>query len=168
MKRLFQLPIREIVVQDKNEISFIVMWVTNKRKYENFIKTELFPKWNINYLCNWFWLKITINAELICPIESNHKKPYEPMLIGIYDPSNSVTVADHFFSQKQLIISTPSFQHSRKPCLDELFDQIFTELNIISPRKLELFARNLTPGWCSWGNEVLFHQHASNFEFKEL
>lgn len=28
---------------------------------------------------------------------------------------------------------------------------------------LELFARNLQPGWTSWGNEVLKFQHASYF-----
>lgn len=30
-------------------------------------------------------------------------------------------------------------------------------------KRLELFARNLQPGWTSWGNEVLKFQHTSFF-----
>ncbi|GFN98564.1 methyltransferase-like protein 4 [Plakobranchus ocellatus] len=34
----------------------------------------------------------------------------------------------------------------------------------LKPRCLELFARNLTKGWTSWGNEPLRHQHIDHFE----
>ncbi|XP_031566671.1 N(6)-adenine-specific DNA methyltransferase METTL4-like, partial [Actinia tenebrosa] len=59
-----------------------------------------------------------------------------------------------------VICSVPCQIHSRKPPLsDVLGDYIDKE-----GRFLEMFARNLTPRWTSWGNEVLKFQHKDYFE----
>jgi N6-adenosine-specific RNA methylase IME4/ParB-like chromosome segregation protein Spo0J len=48
------------------------------------------------------------------------------------------------------VIQAPSREHSRKPDeAYELIERMYPELP-----KIELFARNMRPGWDSWGNEV--------------
>ena len=37
--------------------SLVVVWVTNKQKDHNFVRKELFPAWNVQYITQWFWLK---------------------------------------------------------------------------------------------------------------
>ena len=84
------------------------------------------------------------------------------------------------------MVSVPCRQHSRKPALTALLDPFCgtgagTGSGVAelvgndhpaaagatasprpnpnpAPRRLELFARNLLPGWTSWGNEVLKFQ----------
>ena len=36
------------------------MWVTNKEKFLKFIKEKYFPRYNIQYLSTWYWLKVII------------------------------------------------------------------------------------------------------------
>ncbi len=49
--------------------------------------------------------------------------------------------------------------HSRKPNLRQLFDEILPP----GYAALEVFARNLTAGWWSWGDDVLHFQHTSHW-----
>ncbi|XP_078009611.1 N(6)-adenine-specific methyltransferase METTL4 isoform X5 [Phascolarctos cinereus] len=59
----------------------------------------------------------------------------------------------------KLIVSVPCTLHSHKPPLTEVLkDYIMPDAEC-----LELFARNLQPGWTSWGNEVLKFQHIDYF-----
>ncbi|MEQ2217281.1 hypothetical protein XENOCAPTIV_003006 [Xenoophorus captivus] len=60
---------------------------------------------------------------------------------------------------KRLIVSVPSALHSQKPLLSEVLKSYIGA----EAKCLELFARNLQPGWTSWGNEVLKFQHISYF-----
>ena len=54
-----------------------------------------------------------------------------------------------FASVHQLIVS-PLEEHSRKP--DEVREWILALLG--DEPRIELFARQITPGWDVWGNEV--------------
>jgi hypothetical protein len=38
--------------------SIVAVWVTNKVKWQNFVKSELFPLWGVEYLATWYWLKV--------------------------------------------------------------------------------------------------------------
>ena len=84
---------------------------------------------------------------------------------------------------RQVICAVPPRQHSRKPNLaavfaaflppcahssvtDENSSNLATSRSNCLPPCLELFARNLTPHWTSWGNEVILHQHTEFFEPK--
>jgi N6-adenosine-specific RNA methylase IME4 len=54
---------------------------------------------------------------------------------------------------RKVIIGVPDL-HSRKPNLRTVFDGVLP----IGYLGLEVFARTLTAGWWSWGNEVLMFQ----------
>ena len=52
----------------------------------------------------------------------------------------------------RFLVSVPGY-HSQKPCLKEFIEPLLVDHTHY--QALEIFARNLTAGWCSWGNEVL-------------
>ncbi|VDI54412.1 Hypothetical predicted protein [Mytilus galloprovincialis] len=58
------------------------------------------------------------------------------------------------------MMSVPSSIHSMKIPLQDITKPYLPE----TPNCLEIFARNLTPGWCCYGNEVFKHQHMDYFE----
>lgn len=140
----------------------IVTWVTNRPSHLRFVRDELYPHWGVEVVAEWFWVKITTSGQFVFPLDSEHKKPYEVLVLGRISStvdksegsSQSITIEDH-----RLIVSVPSTLHSQKPCLSEVLKPYIKP----TANCLELFARNLHPGWTSWGNEVLKFQHASYF-----
>ena len=62
--------------------ALVGIWVTNKQKYLRFTKTELFPHWSVELVAEWHWVKVTRKGELVTDLDSPHKKPYEPLLLG--------------------------------------------------------------------------------------
>lgn len=156
--QLKKLPISLLASSD----CLVVTWVTNRPSHLRFVRDELYPHWGVEVVAEWFWVKVTTTGQFVFPLDSEHKKPYEVMVLGRFSStadksegsSHSKSVEDH-----RLIVSVPSALHSQKPCLSEVLKPY------ISPTAncLELFARNLHPGWTSWGNEVLKFQNASYF-----
>ncbi|XP_032242063.1 N(6)-adenine-specific methyltransferase METTL4 [Nematostella vectensis] len=78
-----------------------------------------------------------------------------PILPGASIDGGVKQVPEH-----QVICSVPCLKHSRKPPLGDVFKDFLPR----HPHCLEMFARNLTPGWTSWGNQVLKFQHIGHFE----
>lgn len=72
------LPVPHLLAQG----ALVGIWVTNKQKYLRFTKTELFPRWSIELVAEWYWVKVTRKGELVTDLDSPHKKPYEPLLLG--------------------------------------------------------------------------------------
>ncbi|XP_060099923.1 N(6)-adenine-specific methyltransferase METTL4 [Heteronotia binoei] len=142
----------------------VVTWVTNRQKHLRFVKDELYPLWAVHGVVEWYWVKITRSGEFVFPLESPHKKPYEILVLGRIQGSTAMTlrisgdqalpIPDH-----KLIVSVPSTLHSHKPPLTEILKE-YTRPDV---ECLELFARNLQPGWTSWGNEVIKFQHMDYF-----
>ncbi|XP_068252432.1 N(6)-adenine-specific methyltransferase METTL4 [Nyctibius grandis] len=141
----------------------VVMWVTNRQKHLRFVKDELYPHWSVKTLAEWHWVKITRAGEFVLPLDSLHKKPYEVLVLGrvqgdlkeAFRKSEDVLpVPEH-----KLIVSIPCSLHSHKPPLTAVLAE-FIKPDV---ECLELFARNLQPGWTSWGNEVLKFQHVDYF-----
>ena len=62
--------------------ALVGIWVTNKQKYLRFTKTELFPHWSVELVAEWYWVKVTRKGELVTDLDSPHKQPYEPLLLG--------------------------------------------------------------------------------------
>ena len=83
----------------------------------------------------WYWVKITDNGDLVLPLDSIHRKPYEPLIIGMISSSMRVLPSTKIF------VSVPG-KHSRKPPVGPMFQEYLPE----NPCCLELFARNLTAG----------------------
>ncbi|XP_069816187.1 N(6)-adenine-specific methyltransferase METTL4 isoform X2 [Dendropsophus ebraccatus] len=142
----------------------VITWVTNRQKHLRFVKEELYPHWSVRSLAEWHWVKITQSGEFVFPIDSVHKKPYEILVLGRFvSPDNSTAreletilppIPEH-----RIIVSVPCSLHSHKPPLSEVLKE-YVKPDV---ERLELFARNLQPGWTSWGNEVLKFQHMDYF-----
>nr|XP_002127115.1 methyltransferase-like protein 4 [Ciona intestinalis] len=150
------------VPQLTEEGCYVIVWVTNKQRIMNFVKKTLFPMWNIDFQVIWHWVKVTIAGKPLYPFDSLHKKPYETIIIGRYNPKRSHQPKCIENMKELVICSIPCSQHSHKPPLSEIL-QRYTDLQENS-KCLEMFARNLIPGWTSWGNEVLKFQNVSYFE----
>ncbi|KAK2546231.1 N(6)-adenine-specific methyltransferase METTL4 isoform X1 [Columba livia] len=141
----------------------VVTWVTNRQKHLRFVKDELYPHWSVKTLAEWHWVKITRAGEFVLPLDSLHKKPYEVLVLGrvqgdikeaLRKSEDVLPVPEH-----KLIVSIPCSLHSHKPPLTAVLAE-FIKPDV---ECLELFARNLQPGWTSWGNEVLKFQHIDYF-----
>ncbi|PRP79394.1 methyltransferase-like protein 4-like [Planoprotostelium fungivorum] len=152
---LFSIPVVDLLYggeATENPCGLFAVWVTNKLKFQRFVTETLFPKWRIEYLTTWYWIKIDREGQLIFPLSSSHRRPYEPLLIGRFSRRIDEEL-ENFPREPRFLISRPG-AHSTKPKLNSIFSP-FLEGDV---RGLELFARNLIGGWTSWGNEVLQNQ----------
>nr|XP_044991258.1 N(6)-adenine-specific methyltransferase METTL4 isoform X2 [Jaculus jaculus] len=155
-----QIPVPKLAAPD----CLVVTWVTNRAKHVRFAKEELYPSWSVELLAQWHWVKITNSGEFVFPLDSPHKKPYEGLILGRVRGKNASPLRGSEVKllpipDRQLLVSVPCVLHSHKPPLAEVLK------DYIRPggECLELFARNLQPGWTSWGNEVLKFQHVDYF-----
>ncbi|NWI32634.1 METL4 protein, partial [Sula dactylatra] len=141
----------------------VVTWVTNRQKHLRFVKDELYPRWSVKTLAEWHWVKITRAGEFVLPLDSLHKKPYEVLVLGRFQGDIKETLRKSEdvlpIPEHKLIVSIPCSLHSHKPPLTVVLAE-FIKPDV---ECLELFARNLQPGWTSWGNEVLKFQHIDYF-----
>ncbi|KAF6737678.1 Methyltransferase-like protein 4 [Oryzias melastigma] len=156
--QLKRLPIPQLASPN----CLVVTWVTNRPSHLRFVCDELYPHWNVQVVAKWFWVKVTTLGQFVFPLDSQHKKPYETLVLGRYRPSASPSVSEMkevLIEDNRLIVSVPSALHSQKPSLSEVLKAYIRP----GAECLELFARSLQPGWTSWGNEVLKFQHSSYF-----
>lgn len=135
--------------------ALIACWITNKMSVRE-QAIEMFRTWGVELAEEWTWLKTTIDGQPVSDIKGLWRKPYEVLLLGRKSDLPPRNFQKSCFTQCQIqqkiIVAMPDF-HSRKPCLKELFDTMVSDSR--SYRGLEIFARNLTSGWCSWGNESI-------------
>ncbi|KAJ3042038.1 Methyltransferase-like protein 4 [Rhizophlyctis rosea] len=159
---LFKIPMKRLTIPG----SLVATWVTNHPKFRAFVLDKLYPAWGLKCVGVWVWCKVTTKGEWVGPLDSPHRKPYEILLIGRRVPAEETEIVSlpepegsspqDTFPYHRAIVSVPSRYHSRKPYLGDIFDQFIPhDASSSPPKRLELFARNLNPGWTSWGNEVL-------------
>ncbi|XP_057814942.2 methyltransferase-like protein 2 isoform X2 [Cryptomeria japonica] len=149
---LFSIPIRQLA---HPEGALVALWVTNREKLRTFVEEELFPAWGITYAASLYWLKVREDGHMISELDLAHHKPYECILVGyIHKQGNDVghKLIAKMPPDKHVVISVPG-DHSRKPPIGRPKPV----------RGLELFARELSAGWTSWGNEPLFFQQSRYF-----
>lgn len=150
---LLSIPVSSHLAPD----GLVAMWITNKPSILDFLTapvTGLFAQWGLELVTEWTWLKITSAGEPLFSMESKWRKPWEKLLIArrIGAKTHNTTTA---VLKPKVIMAVPDV-HSRKPNLRGLFAEVFREEH--GYPALEVFARNLTSGWWSWGNEVLIFQ----------
>ena len=98
--------------------ALVMVWATNNRHVVNYISHVLFPNWSIDYVTEWFWLKVTTSGQMVCDLDSLHRKPYETLVIGIFKSQSGVEGKVVFNIPSDFIISSiPTVQHSQKPYL---------------------------------------------------
>lgn len=133
----------------------VVCWITNKRGAREWVM-RAFESWGVELVEEWAWLKTTATSIPVADIEGVWRKPYEIVLVGRqvdrtmrYEPIGSTPEQPIL---QRVIVAVPDI-HSRKPCLKELLESVI--LHPQNYRALEVFARSLTAGWYSWGNEAI-------------
>ncbi|CAB4023679.1 methyltransferase 4 isoform X1 [Paramuricea clavata] len=161
--------------------ALVVVWVTNKQKYRKFVIEELFPSWSCNLIGEWYWVKLTRKGEMVFDLESTHKKPYEPLIIGqfeIFSDGNSSSGFSAVTKQcgdKSEVLSENESEKNKDQKFSETMipenqiicsvpcslhsrkpplNDIFREYLPQDAACIELFARNLLSNWTSWGNEL--------------
>ncbi|KAL8830329.1 MAG: hypothetical protein Q9170_005786 [Blastenia crenularia] len=132
----------------------VACWITNKKSVRD-SALQAFDTWGVELVEEWAWLKTTMHGDPICAVDGIMRRPYELLLVGrSFNPA--LDGFEHSESteltRKRLIVGVPDL-HSRKPCLKSLIEPMMA--NRSDYRALEIFARNLTAGWWSWGDEVL-------------
>lgn len=130
----------------------VACWITNGTKAQNSVM-KAFKTWGVGLVEEWAWLKTTVKGLPVTDVEGIWRKPYEILLVGRrMDGSNDRGSFPESEVQRRVIVAVPDF-HSRKPSLKELFTPMMVDPE--SYRALEVFARSLTAGWLSWGDEVV-------------
>lgn len=135
----------------------VAVWITNKTRAAELLTaptTGLFAAWGLELAAEWTWLKVATSGEPLYDVESQWRKPWERLLIakrrGAKTPPGLAP---------KVLVACPDV-HSRKPSLRGLFEGVLGRGYV----GLEVFARNLTAGWWSWGDQVLQFQDASYWE----
>lgn len=136
-----------------SEDGLLAVWITNKATIRRLVlsgEDGLFHSMGMQLIEEWTSVKVTAGGEPVLPLDGYWRKPYEILLIGRRQPQHAENVVAEV--KRRFIVAVPDL-HSRKPNLKHTMEEVFA----LAPDKrgLEIFARNLTSGWCSWGNEVL-------------
>lgn len=133
----------------------VACWITNKPQVRK-IALEAFETWGIGLVEEWAWLKVTVHGLPLADMEGLWRKPYEILLLGRPADSSAEDLSKTALCQsnvrKRTIVAVPDL-HSRKPCIKGLIEHFMPDP--MEYRALEIFARNLTSQWWSWGNEAM-------------
>ena len=127
--------------------ALVACWITNRASIRD-TALEAFQAWDMQLIEEWAWLKITVGGLPVTQIDGLWRKPYEVLLLG--RKNSDVAQRSSRDVQRRVIVAVPDL-HSRKPHLKSLIEPFLP----VTYRALEVFARNLTAEWCSWGDEVL-------------
>lgn len=139
----------EFVFEEHVAIGGVVaIWITNKELIRTKVVQKLRQR-GFEFLEEWIWLKVTAEGEPITPLEGLWRHPYEICLIFRYWRCSGSLCS---LPRRRILVACPDL-HSRKPSLKQLTELLFSELQL--KWCLEIFARNLTAGWVSWGKEAL-------------
>jgi N6-adenosine-specific RNA methylase IME4 len=147
------------------QICLAGIWITNSEKSRQTAYDSLSTA-GFNIVEEWIWLKTTAKGEPISPIDGLWRKPYEILVIGRREIESGIPVsvsscvsleASGSRVPKRRVFAAVPDLHSRKPSLKGLFERVFFSQGdrVLRYTALEVFARNLTAGWCAAGNEVL-------------
>ncbi|KAK5048894.1 hypothetical protein LTR84_005314 [Exophiala bonariae] len=129
----------------------VAVWITNRSSIRNIV-VETFRAMGLGLFQESIWVKITAEGHPVTQLDGVWRRPYEVCLM--FRRGTNVDREPH----RQILVAVPDV-HSRKPNLKSLLEQH------LPPRyeALELFARSMTAGWWSWGDEVLKFQHESQW-----
>ena len=104
--------------------AIVIVWVTNRRSLVERVRDFSFPKWNVEFITEWQWLKVALNKEMVFELDSIHRKPYETLVVGRYRQKGSLggkalsppVLHSRFDIPANLVIcSVPTSIHSQKP-----------------------------------------------------
>jgi N6-adenosine-specific RNA methylase IME4 len=133
LEEICALPVAEIA----SENALLFLWVPAPKLAESF---KVIEAWGFDYRTGLVWVKHAIGM-------GNYvRQKHEHLLIARRGEIPMPATADRPVS----VFEAPRREHSRKPEASyELIERMYPTL----PR-IELFARQVRPGWAAWGNEV--------------
>ncbi|KAJ4420690.1 hypothetical protein N0V85_000512 [Neurospora sp. IMI 360204] len=147
------------VASHLSEDGLVAVWVTNSARAAELLTCPqgIFDEWQVELVGEWIWLKVTTGGEPIVSLDSAWRKPWERLLLA-RKRGTGPGVKKRIPIETKVIVTVPDL-HSRKPNLRGLF------ADLLPPdyQALEVFARNLTAGWWSWGDQCLLFQHRSRW-----
>lgn len=133
------MPTKDILTLDvpADENCILYLWVTYPFLKEGL---EVIEAWGFKYKSCMVWDKEIIGCGYW------FRGQHELLLVGVrgkvHPPPNSLRISSVFRERRT--------RHSRKPLkIAELIQKWYPDKN-----RIELFAREKTPGWDVWGNEV--------------
>ncbi|KAL4964677.1 MT-A70 family [Aspergillus stella-maris] len=157
-------------VGNQSDISIAAIWTTNSVKSREAAYTALATAGFV-VIEQWIWVKTTLDGRPLTPIDGLWRKPYEVLIIG--QRKREGELGTDRTVKRKIIAAVPDV-HSRKPNLKEVFERVFFTRQTqivdgataaatgtadgslqIQYSALEVFARNLTVGWCAVGDEAL-------------
>ena len=148
---IYSMPVQEIT----NDNCILLMWVTFPKLIEGI---ETMQRWGFTYkTCAFAWIKTNkkFNPKQFTFLPEDNFSSFwgmgywtranaELCLLGTVGKPKRVSKSVH------QVIYEPIEKHSKKPdCVRDKIVELCGDL----PR-IELFARQKTPGWVTWGNEV--------------
>ena len=134
-----KLPVGDILASN----AYLFLWAT----WPNLTQAlRVMEAWGFKYkTCAFCWTKTNKrDGRPFFGIGHYTKSNTEPCLLGV---RGKPWVVSNYVSQ---VIISPRREHSRKP--DEVRDRIVQLCGGVP--KIELFAREVAPGWVAWGDEV--------------
>lgn len=145
------------------------IWVTNKARIRHLVLHSLYQT-GFKLQGEWIWVKTTASGDPVTPLDGLWRRPYETFLLFGRDQSHVSLNTDILEEAKipcwvtgvprRILVAVPG-HHSQKPSLKEFIEPLFA--NATKYRALEIFARNLTAGWFSYGDEVLKYNWEGNW-----
>lgn len=125
-----------------NNNAHLWMWVTN-----NYLREGLraMDTWGFRYVTNFVWVKVTEGGEVRGGLGQYSRGAHELLLFGVRGklPANEGAK----YADKLTVELCRRGEHSAKP------ERFYEKIEAISPGpRLELFARDVRPGWWAIGN----------------
>ncbi|OAA32450.1 MT-A70 family [Moelleriella libera RCEF 2490] len=153
---LTSIPISAHLARD----GLVAIWITNKASIPDFLTSVngIFTAWGVELAAEWVWVKVTASGEPLYDVNSTWRKPWEKVLIA-----KRIGAPTPCHLGSKVIVAVPDI-HSRKPNMRRLFEDVFRQRRY---RGLEVFARNLTAGWWSWGDQVLHFQDLQYWDTRQ-
>lgn len=157
---LSQIPVASHLSED----GLVAVWVTNSARAGELLTCPkgIFDEWQVELVGEWIWLKVTTGGEPIVSLDSAWRKPWERLFLarkrGTAAAGPDLVMKKRSPIETKVIVTVPDL-HSRKPNLRGLFADLLPP----NYQALEVFARNLTAGWWSWGDQCLLFQHRSRW-----
>ena len=151
--------LRAVLGQHIAPDALVGCWITNRASIRD-TALQAFQAWDVQLIEEWAWLKITAAGLPVTQIDGLWRKPYEVLLIGRKHSKGAPWSNSDV--QRRVIVAVPDL-HSRKPHLKSLIESFLP----VAYRALEVFARNLTAEWCSWGDEVLRYNWDNHWYTRE-
>lgn len=101
------LPIERLLAKE----GLLVIWCTNSPSHRQAIEQDMLPKWGLQLISVWHWMKVTRRGEPICDFHpGTGKQPYELVFIVAREDRGDILS----LPKEHMLVSVTSVIHSHK------------------------------------------------------